>query len=326
MKVLIDVDHAFSWAHGGVQVLVENLLKNLPDQGVDVEPLRWWDETQTGEILHLMYPASEVHLFAKRKGLKIICSLFLDHMASESRMRSSARRMLVRGFQRFLPNQARSLGWKYPEICDGYIYSSKYEAVVGGRVFGAPIERSHVILHGVEDRYFAANAGHDSDFLISVGTIQERKNTTLLARAAKKAEVPIEFVGKPYYEGEYFKAFLDEVDGRFVRYTKYLDEESKIEHLRKARGFVLLSKGESGCIAALEALATGCPVLLANLPWAHSVYQGHASFANTRNVNETARQLREFYNTCSSFRPRYRVLRWNEVAQRYKEVYSKLLG
>lgn len=37
MKVLFHVDHSFSWAHGGVQNRVEQLLTFLPTYGVDAE-------------------------------------------------------------------------------------------------------------------------------------------------------------------------------------------------------------------------------------------------------------------------------------------------
>lgn len=65
MKILFDVDHSFTYCHGGVQVLVENIMKHLPEFGVEVEPLRWWEKKQSAAILQLFYNPTPTALFAK---------------------------------------------------------------------------------------------------------------------------------------------------------------------------------------------------------------------------------------------------------------------
>lgn len=54
MKVLFSNSLPFFLAHGGSQTLIESLMKALAGLGVEVEPERWWDENQTGDILHYM--------------------------------------------------------------------------------------------------------------------------------------------------------------------------------------------------------------------------------------------------------------------------------
>lgn len=52
MKVLFNCQVPFAFAHGGMQIQMEQTQAALTQVGVPVEPLRWWDEIQTGEILH----------------------------------------------------------------------------------------------------------------------------------------------------------------------------------------------------------------------------------------------------------------------------------
>ena len=54
MKVLFSNSLPFFLAHGGTQTLLESLMRELANLGVEVEPERWWDESQTGDILHYM--------------------------------------------------------------------------------------------------------------------------------------------------------------------------------------------------------------------------------------------------------------------------------
>jgi len=54
MKILFSHSQPFFLAHGGAQTLLEALMRELAGLGVDVEPERWWDENQTGDIIHYM--------------------------------------------------------------------------------------------------------------------------------------------------------------------------------------------------------------------------------------------------------------------------------
>jgi glycosyltransferase involved in cell wall biosynthesis len=323
MKVLFDVDHGFAWAHGGVQVLVEHLMSSLPAEGIEVEPMRWWDPTQKGDILHVFYPPSAVVLHARRAGLKIVANVFLDYISSKGSLEIALKRLFIQGFTRAFGNYAYELGWRYPELCDACVYPSALESDLGSKLFAAHPARSHVILHGVEDVYIDTDSDlpRDGEYLVSVGTIQERKNSLLLARAAHRAGVSVVFVGKLYGDSEYVREFRRLVDGRCVIHREDVDEQAKISLLRRAKGFVLLSKGESGCIAALEALATGTPMLLGDRPWARSIYAGHAAFCRLGNDRTVAAELRRFFDSPLQAPGAFQVPTWDVVTRQYAEVY-----
>ena len=86
MKVLFSHGIPFFLSHGGVQTFVESLMRELPALGVEVEPERWWDETQRGEIIHFVGRPNATYIcLAKQKGFKIVMTEFLDQTASRGR-------------------------------------------------------------------------------------------------------------------------------------------------------------------------------------------------------------------------------------------------
>src|SRR5437667_5888698 len=111
MKVLFDVDHAFAWAHGGVQVVVEHLLVALPRLGVEVEAMRWWDSVQTGDVIHTFYkPRGQLEI-AKDRGYAIVSNIFLDYLSSNGALELAAKEYFIATFKKLLPNYAKDLGW-----------------------------------------------------------------------------------------------------------------------------------------------------------------------------------------------------------------------
>ncbi|MFA7062326.1 MAG: glycosyltransferase family 4 protein [Pedobacter sp.] len=327
MKILFDVNHSFSYCHGGVQVLVENIMKCLPDYGVKVEPLRWWEKNQSSDILQLFYNTDAATPYAKQNGVKIVNYCFLDGYTSKGRNALALRKYMIMGFQKYLPNYANILGWNYGDIADAYVYPSLNDMNLGTYLFGADKAKSHVILHGVDDKYLegSGNNEHRADYLVCVSTIHERKNSLLLARIARELQIPVVFIGKPYSEDNgYYREFLTYVDGKYVIYEGFVDEATKISYLKKARGFILLSKSESGCIVVLEALACGCPVFLSDLSWAKSIYDGYAQFGSLSSESVLKNQILSFYNTPKIDDKQFPVLSWQQVTRKYLDVYESL--
>ena len=73
MKVLFENHTPFMLAHGGAQVQIEQTKAALEKFGVTVEPLRRWDEAQTGDVLH-HFARNPTHLqrLAQAKGMKVV--------------------------------------------------------------------------------------------------------------------------------------------------------------------------------------------------------------------------------------------------------------
>ena len=334
MKVLFSCSLPFFLAHGGQQTLMEALMRELAGLGVEVEPERWWDQNQTGDIIHYVSraPIDNV-LLAKKKGFKIVMTEFLDQTASRSRPQLFAQRLLINLARAALPHGFTArLSWDSYQNVDALGYAVQHEWETAQYLFRAKAGLGHIIPHGMEmeAQQQLARPQAEEDYLISAATIHPRKNSLLLAQAALQAATPIVFLGKPYAENDpYFLEFKKCVDGRVVRYPGFVSTEEKFRYLRGARGFALLSQFESGCISVYEAAAAGLPFLLSDLPWASKVYGDvpAARFVRLGTPAAIAPALKAFYlNAHRQPGPTFPLLTWRQVAEKYLAVYQSVLS
>lgn len=332
MKVLFSNPLPFFLAHGGAQTLTEALMRELRNLGVEVEPARWWDENQTGDILHYIGRPTTLSIrLAHQKGFKVVMTDLLDQTASRSDARLFMQRNFNRTFGRLLSRFTGQLNWEAYRETDAMIYAVPHEWEVAQYLFGATPNRGHVIPHGLEDDSLGelARPQAEEDYLISVATIDRRKNSVLLAEAARATRVPIVFLGKPYTEDDpYFLHFRQLVDGQYVRYPGFVSTEEKFRYLRGARGFALISQFESGCIAVFEAAAAGLPLFLSDLPWARKSYPAARAleFASLTNPGALQSALAEFYRRAHRQAGQtFTVFSWRQAAERYREIYHRLL-
>ena len=332
MKVITSCNLPFALAHGGVQNLIEAVTRELTTLGVEVEPERWWDERQSGDVLHYFgRPPSAQHVrLAHQKGRRVVMFESLDQTASRSRLALFGQRCLTRLGRAALPGLTARLAWEVYRELDAMIYVTPIEWAAARYLFDADPARGHVIGHGLEVDALAALIEPEpaGDYLVSVATIAPRKNTVRLAQAARAAGVPVVFLGKPYAtEDPYFREFEALVDGQFVRYPGFVSEAEKFRWLRGARGFVLFSQFESGCIAVYEAAAAGLPMLLSDRPWAAQVYGGvpGIEFVAADSAGLAAR-LREFHERARR-QPQatFPVPSWRDVARQYLAIYETVL-
>src|SRR5437899_1889922 len=106
VKVLFNHHLPFSFAHGGVQIQIEQTKAALEELGVQVEPLRWWDEKQTGDILqHFGRLPTYILRAAHEKGMKVVLAELLTEAGSRSSLRLNLDKLIRRTAQRFLPGR-----------------------------------------------------------------------------------------------------------------------------------------------------------------------------------------------------------------------------
>jgi glycosyltransferase involved in cell wall biosynthesis len=324
----------FFLAHGGSQILVEAVMRELGGLGVEVEPARWWDENQKGDVIHYFNrpPPTNVDL-ARQKGFKVVMTELLDQTASRGRAQLLAQRSFTKLARALLPpGLLLRTGWEVYGQLDAMVYAVEHEWEVAQYLFGARPDRGCIIPHGLEEEALRQLAlpQKQEDYLVSVATIHPRKNTVVLAQAAQRARTPVVFLGKPYAgDDPYFLEFKKWVDGKIVRYPGFVSTEEKWRYLRGARGFALLSQFESGCIAVYEAAAAGLPLLLSDLPWASKVYANARAvkFIRLRSVTDIAADLGSFY-ALAHRQPgtTFPLLTWRQVAEKYANVYQRILG
>lgn len=336
MKILFDHPNPFLLAHGGFQIQIEQTKKALEGFGVEVEWLRWWDATQRGDIIHYFGRPSGSYIdFAHQKGIKVVMSELLTGLGS----RSAAQRRLQKGLttlsQKLLPSSfTAKLAWKAYRMADAIVALTPWEKQLMVEMFDASPDEVHVIPNGVEEVFFQRTPNKEirtprSDYLVCTATITERKKVVELAEAAILAKTPIWIIGTPYSEQDpYYLRFLEivkESEGT-VRYEGGISDRQRMAEIyRSARGFVLLSTMESLSLSALEAAASGCPLLLSDLPWARSAFADHARYCADSSLPGMTRALRAFYDL-----PHHPVsltpARWKDVATSLRDLYQEILG
>jgi glycosyltransferase involved in cell wall biosynthesis len=330
MKILFNHSIPFSLAHGGCQTLIEALMSNLVGYGLEVEPLKWWDEHQRGDIMHFIgRPNESMVALAKAKNYRLVLTEFLDMTAQRSNVRLAVQGMAIRLAMATCKSALSRMGWNVYSQMDAIVYALAREASVARWLFRIPAERTHIIPHGLEEsaldglRQPALPGNH----LLCLGTIDPRKNQVLLAKCARKAQVPIMFAGKPYSEQcPYFRQFLDCVDNKYVFYQAYVSEPEKQCLLKSSKGFVLLSQQESGCIAVYEAAASGLPMLLSDLPWARS-YEHRGNIVHTALKTAAVCQALEKCARTFARQPGnqiFPVFSWLQIAGRYADLYKAI--
>ena len=170
-----------------------------------------------------------------------------------------------------------------------------------------------------------------ADCLVCTAAIHPRKRVLELAEAAIIAQVPVWIIGKPYAESDsYYRRFLEVQKGHpeLIRYEGGISDRTRLAQIyRQARGFVLLSTMESLSLSALEAAASKRPLLLTDLPWARTVFGDDAAYATgSMHPESLAPILRRFFENAPSMKSSFKPLNWDEVAERFQALYTKMLG
>ncbi len=333
MKVLFDHHLPFALAHGGFQQQLLQTVTALEQSGVETEYLRWWDDTQRGDLIHFAgRPAADYIAFAHGRGCKVVVAELLTATGSRSRGQLALQRMFINLARAVLPAAFTArLAWDSYRLADACIANTAWEAHLMHYLFGAPPERVHVVPNGVEDVFLNSAPAARGPWLVCTATITERKRVLELAEAAVRARTPLWIVGRPYSDTDpYARNFfaLAKQQPQILRYEGAVADRARLAGIyREARGFVLLSTMETRSLSAEEAAACECPLLLSDLPWARNTFGDTARFCPiTKSREITAGVLREFYDAAPSLKPPPKPASWGEVARQFKAVYEKALN
>lgn len=329
MKILFDHSQPFLLAHGGFQTQIEQTKEALVRLGVEVDWLRWWDDTQEGNLIHYFgRPARSYIEFAHGRGLKVVMAELLTGLGSRgafARRIQSAVTGVLRGNTFF-----DRMGWTSYALADAVIALTPWEARLMQEVFGAPAARVHVVPNGVEKVFLDCPAAAErGPWLVCTATITPRKRVVELATAAVLAGTPLWVLGRPYTENDdYAREFrqLCTSHSDLIRYEGSVGDRAQLARIyAEARGFVLLSTMESLSLSALEAAACGCPLLLSDLPWARTTFGSMARYCPIAGATATAPSLRAFYDSAPRMPRPPRPASWDEVGAQFRELYAGLV-
>lgn len=170
--------------------------------------------------------------------------------------------------------------WNYPHqeiysllaIADRVIVNSQIEAETLAGVYELPLERFNVVHNGIEAKYlepvdaspfletFELEAG---SYLLNVGNIEPRKNQLRFLEALR-AYPDLTMVTIGHARDTAYLAKCMEMGGtqfKFLGPLKYGSDMLRAA-MAGARAFVMPSTLETPSIAAIEAVASGCPLLI----------------------------------------------------------------
>src|SRR6185369_13410405 len=151
MKVLFDHQLPFALAHGGFQTQIEQTKAALEQIGVVVEYVRWWDDAQTGDIIHFFgRPAGAYIDFAHAKGRPVVIAELLTGLGSRSAFGRRAQRLLIKLAQQTLPASFTArMAWDSFTKADAVVALTQWEAHLMQSMFDAPPLKTHVVPNGV---------------------------------------------------------------------------------------------------------------------------------------------------------------------------------
>jgi glycosyltransferase involved in cell wall biosynthesis len=335
VKVLIDYQCIpFYLAHGGLDIQVMSTFYALKKIGVDVELSKWWDKSQTADLIHTFTLPGELYLqLTNEKNIPVVCTTLFTGDCNVSRFKTLLKRGLVKttsALKKFpFFSQLNSFSrWESYNKCSVNIVGLYAEAYLLHNVYEVANEKIHIVPLGVNDVFLNPKAlGNKAEHLITIGTITERKGSVELAELAHQAKVPILFVGKPYSEdSDYWKIFTSLIDNKYVKYQSHTDNQEELAKLyANAQGYVLNSDRENWCLAAHEAVACGLPILLPDQPWSRERFSTQAHyFPKTKGSKSEA--LLSFYKDRTKKPPNIKINSWEEVALELLDVYSKALS
>ncbi len=332
MKVLlIDTTKAFL-TPGGKTTHALKLQQEISKLGVDIEFARWWDSAQSdADIIHFLSGDTYSARLAKQKGMKTFFSMIFDFETNKSSWEKAIAKIKIKIKYLFLEN----FYWKSLKFMDCVQFMHIYDMNCAKQYFPSLFANQKVVVipHAydpldinISDCLNIENMHFPTKYLVSCANISPRKQTLKLAKLAKKACTPIVFIGG-HSDDDYFASFRKEIDNKYVFYPGYVSKEWKDCIEKNAAGFVLLSLGESGCIAVYEAAAYKIPLLLSNLPWAWG-YEKPTDifFCDQQNEKKATLQLKHFYErACKLDHPPFLIRTWSEVALNYVNCYKELL-
>jgi len=180
------------------------------------------------------------------------------------------------------------------------------------------------------------NHGWPEEYILFVGTLEPRKNLSLLIKALTIADtkIPLILAGwQGWGDKKWMQIISDQELQRRIFFTGYVDEETLACLYTGASAFVFPSLYEGFGLPILEAMACGCPVICSNAASMPEV-AGTAAFPIDPTDAEALAHALDSVLTDSTLRQsmiqqgieRANQFSWKETAMKTLEIFQQVAG
>ena len=323
ISVLFDV---YPWAMvcpgGGERQLMAYKKHLEKDCNVDVSLFDQWNpDIEQKDIFHFfsVMPGSfQLCEYMKNKGLKLVISPNL-WVTKET-----------------MYDYPHDEIWPLINLADRVIVNSWAEAHSLAEVYGMEINKFRVVYNGVEDDYFERFGDScfsekyglaKQSYLLNVANIEPRKNQLKFVEAMIESEADTKLVIVGNIRDEAYAKKVLELGGDRVLYVGPLEYGSSMlkSAFSGSRGFVMPSTLETPSIAALEASASGIPVLITSEGSTQEYFGDDTIFVNPFNSDSIALGISQLLSDRHRPKPLSRRFSWENVVRELHMHYTELL-
>ncbi|MDQ2684032.1 MAG: glycosyltransferase family 4 protein, partial [Chloroflexota bacterium] len=171
--------------------------------------------------------------------------------------------------------------------------------------YNIPVERVVVIPNAADDRFFTAQPlnkarrtelGVPDDYVLTVGTIEPRKNYRTLLEAQRRAfettRRPLVVVGRSGWQNQVEMKLLGELveSGAALSLLNASDEDLPGLYAG-ARAVIYVPRYEGFGLPVLEAMASGAPVITSDIPSVKEIAAGYATVVSPDSTEQIAGAL-----------------------------------
>jgi len=199
-----------------------------------------------------------------------------------------------------------------------------------------PVERIHVVHHGVDPALLNLRRDRIERFILCVSTLHPHKNIERLIRAyaREKRDYKLVLAGMRGFHAETIERLIDQLGLRDqVTLTGWISRADLYDLYDRTLACIYPSTFEGFGMPALEAMAAGVPLLCADIPPLREVAAECALYFNPLDENALAQGLtrivldEELRTTLArAGRERARKLTWKRTARETLKVLLSVIG
>jgi glycosyltransferase involved in cell wall biosynthesis len=323
MRVGIDVS-PLRQTRAGTARYLRGILPRL-EQLVDVDRLEWGG---TGRLAAVARDAWWYPLALPRRAARVDvlhCPSFRGPLRSRVPLVVTVHDLAVlrhpEAFNRWTRTYSRAAVPRVVRAAQTVIAVSEFTKREVVELLGIAEERIRVIPNAVAEPFVERGARAEGEYVLTVGTVEPRKNLPRLAEAARLAGVELRVAGAQGWGDS-------RVNGDGVRVLGFVDDDELARLYRGALCVAYTSLYEGFGIPVLEALACGAPVVTSASTAMAEVADGAAVLVDPHDAAAIADGIREAIarrDELAVLGPeRARAFTWDAAAEATADVYREL--